>query len=223
MATGRGDELIERLEAGHDDDGEAANALLKEVWAGYPVENLRRLVRSEQEPAAKSGAWLISELGNRAAPLRDELPALLGHRLPYVRFFAVDAVLAGATPGDGPVVARAIQLIDDSNAGVRWKVVNLLAHADADTLRAGLASVDDVRLRPPLSWLINNGSDAANVDEIEARLQAGDPTTRLFAAAAAARIAERAPSVLRAAGTVQDEEVRSFARDELARLERRKR
>src|SRR5262245_45864713 len=112
----RGDELIDRLCAGADDS--LAGDLLTEVFRGYPVENLRQLLTCDSDTAARSGAWILSELGDRAAPLLDDSVRLLAHPLRYVRFFALDAVLVNATAGHGPVVAAAIALIVDPDDAV---------------------------------------------------------------------------------------------------------
>jgi len=122
--------LIDRLRAGGNDS--AANDLLTEVFRGHPVESLRRLLHSDEETAVKAGAWILSELGVRAAPMMADIVALLGHPLRYVRFFALDAVLASATSEDGVAVATAIGLINDPDDAVRWKALTFLAWARAD-------------------------------------------------------------------------------------------
>jgi hypothetical protein len=212
VLASHGDELIDRLCAGENDS--SANDLLTELFRGYPVESLRRLLRSDEEPAVKAGAWILSELGVRAAPMMTDIVALLGHPLRYVRFFAVDAVLAAATAEDGAAVAAAIELTDDPDDAVRWKVLTFLAWASAEQLAAGVE-----HLRPPLrdrtEWLARAGSGAVAGSDVLAALDGPDRLARLFAAAATVRLAGRDRDLLRHAAASSDAEVSSFAQEQL--------
>ena len=204
-----GDLLITRVLAGGDDG--AANDLLRAFHAGYPVDRLRLLLRSEVDEAVRAGAWILSELGIDAAPLIDETAALLTHRLKYVRFFAIDAVLASASAKDGPVIASAVALIDDPEEAVRWKALGLLSRAPADQLRVAAPFVLEPEAGARLSWLLDAD---LRTEDVAARLD-GDRLDRLFAVAAATRQRRgRHQLLLRAAGSA-DPEVSSFARDAL--------
>jgi hypothetical protein len=220
QADERGDEQMARLRAAADDPAAAdaaANELLKALFAGYPVERVRPLLRSGQAHLVRAGIWIASELGADGAPLLDDVVRLLDHPIRYVRFFAVDAVLANAGSGHGAVTARAVRRIDDPDQAVRWKVLQLLANADRDTLAASVDGLDD-SLDELVTWLIGPPDGA----EIAARL--GDPerAVRLFAAAAAARSAPTDPGPLTFAAGSTDEEVSSFAAERLRMVERRR-
>jgi hypothetical protein len=103
------------LLAGEDipgDEGRAANDLLLEVLRGYPAQNLSRLIHSDDDTAVASGAFVVSELRERAAPILDEVDFLLGHPLRNARFDALDALdaldaaLTAASPEHGATLAR---------------------------------------------------------------------------------------------------------------------
>jgi hypothetical protein len=209
VPASRGDELIDRLRAGAGDS--SANDLLSEVFRGYPVENLSRLLRSSQETAVKAGAWIVSELGVGAAPLLDEVVRLLGHPLRYVRFFAVDAVQAAATPADGAAVAAAIALVADRDDAVEWKALTFLAWADRAQLEAGIPHLADPRLGELTSGLLTGGPQAL------AALDDPDHLTRAFAAAAAVRTARQTGdrTALEHAAASGDPAVASFATGQL--------
>jgi hypothetical protein len=217
MQTRTGDELIERIRAHSTDDavvGPAANDLLDELYRGYPVENLRVLLQGD-EPSARTGAWLLSELGERAAPLLDDVAVLLAHRHRNVRFFAVDVVLENAGGDDGPLIARTINLITDPESAVRWKVLGFLADATTEQLMAGAAHLPPGRLADLARWLIGYDTGEPDRAEVAAGLSAPDPLTRLFAVAVAARLAEEDTALLEQAAAAADEEVRTFARERL--------
>jgi hypothetical protein len=208
-AVQRGDALLQEVLSGANDD--AANDLLKEFFSGYPIDRLRLLLRSDADDPARAGAWIASELGDRAHLLLDEFPALLHHPLKYVRFFAVDAVLAAATPRDGEVIAKAVALIQDAEEAVRWKVLRLLSRASKAQLEAALPYVSVGEVGACLHWLLTAG-DA--LPEVTSRLERGQ-LDRLFAVAAAARLTNGREVALRCAASSTDSDISTFARDEL--------
>jgi hypothetical protein len=213
MASARGDELITGLIAGGPDT--LTNELLAEVFHGYPVTELRRLLYSDTEAAVRAGAWIVSELAADAAPLIDDIAVLLGHRLRYVRFYAVDAALTAARPADGPVIARVIGMINDPDDAVRWKVLDFLTRASDEQLAAAVPLLTDATLRMHAGWLLRAATDPAAAADVLARLDHPDRLARVFAVAAAARQAELDRSLLERAVGSADEEVSSFAREHL--------
>lgn len=214
VTTERGDELIERLRSGASDD--SANELLKEIFAGYPTENLQRLIHSDEPIAVKSGAWIISELGHRSAAMMSEVDMLLDHPRREVRFWAVDAVLGAAGTEHGATIAKAVALIADTEDAVRWKVLQLLSRAPVSNLKASEPYLENVQLRQFVNWLAAVGTEPSSIQEVGNRLVSADKLTRMFAVAAAARLAPNVRSLLQDAVASEDLEVSSFAKDELA-------
>lgn len=205
-----GDILLERIVL-HGDD-EAANDLLGAIRAGYSLDRLRLLLRSEKDDAVRAGAWIVSELGADAAPLREELPALLRHGMKYVRFFGVDAVLSIASAEDGALLAAAVALIDDSEEAVRWKVLGLLSRATRGQLEAAVPWLTERDLSTHLVWLLD---EHRGVEDVMVRL-GGSRLDRMFAVAAAVRLSGGRREALQRAATSDDREVASFARETLA-------
>jgi hypothetical protein len=212
LTTERGDELIDRLQRGANED--SANELLREIFAGYPADSLRQLIHSDEPIAVKSAAWIVSELGDRAFSMMSELDFLLDHPLRDARFWAIDAILGSAGNAKGEAIAKAIALIADQDEAVRWKVLQLLTRAPLTRLAAGVIHLNSVQLRSLTEWLMSIAPD--NSTEVTERLTSSNHLERMFAVAAAARLAPaiRDP-LMRAAGS-DDQEVRSFAKDELA-------
>jgi len=224
VVTRHADELIEVLRAGAVDAveaDEAANELLKQVFGGYPVRNLRRLIRSDEDLAVKAGAWIVSELGAGAAQVLDEVGFLLGHRVRNARFFAIDAVLVAASSDHGPLIAKAVMLIADPDQAVRRKALQLLARATPEQLAAAVPHIPDSHAASLAAWLTSHGSDPAYRREITVWLGNSDKHTRLFAAAAAVRVADRDREAIERATESDDPDIRGFAQDEIAGLRRR--
>jgi hypothetical protein len=220
----RGDELIELLRASSVDAVEAdraANELLKQIFDGYPVQNLRRLIHTDEGQAVRAGAWVVSELGAGAAEVLDEVDYLLGHSVRDARFFAIDAVLVAASSDHGAMIAKAMMLITDQDQAVRWKALRLLAKATTGQLAAAVGYMPDSHAASLAAWLISHGGDQTHRPEVLVRLGDSDRETRLFAAAAAARLADRDRALLERAAESDDSDIRLFAQDELAIMRRR--
>jgi hypothetical protein len=188
--------------------------LLEEFFHGYPVEQLRRLFASDNDAAVRNGVWIASELGVSASPLLEDLIALTRHPLKNARFWAIDA-LWGIGSRAGESTAAIVGAIDDQEKVVRWEVMQFLARARAELLSAGIDRVGDPEINRLFTWFIDVDarSDAAAIIQM---LQYANPRARLFAAAAAARIAKRDDAPLRLAAVSTDPEVASFAQQRLA-------
>lgn len=222
MQTQTGDDLIERILTHPADDGivgPAANDLLSELYAGYPVENLDRLLHSDDRVVVGVGAWLLSELVELAAPMMDEVPALLSSPIRSVRYDAIAVVLENADERHGPVIAQVMNLSRDPESGVRWKVLEFLTEASIEQLEAGASCLPPGQVKELAEWLILQDGEEPDLAGIVIRLEAGDPVTRLFAAAAAASLSGKEDTnLLEHAAVVEQEEIRSFAQDRLSEL-----
>jgi hypothetical protein len=121
----------------------------------------------------------------------------------------------GASPGSAPILARAVQLVEDSDVAVRWKSMGFLANASREQLAAGARHLGQSRLGELVRWLLQAVA-SRDTRAIESRLAHEAATARLFAGVAAARLASTNPSVLRKAARASDPEVSSFATERLA-------
>jgi len=217
----RGDRLVERLSAGGDDKLE--NELLNAVFAGYPMDRLRRLLQSPNDSTVESGVWIANELAPNAGPLMDDIARLLSHPDRSVRYYATQTVLTGGTTDHGTATAKAVALITDPDENVRYAVLQLLGYASREQLAASLPSLPGGRTRDLTSWLIKLGTGTDDVATVIARLDGADDLERLFAAAGAARLAPSDITVLEHAAESDDEEVRDFAVRQLPLFRRRHR
>ena len=221
MSSHSGDELIEMLLAGEDfpgEEGRAANDLLLEVLRGYPAQNLGRLIHSDNIEAVKSGAFVVSELGARAAQVLDEVDFLLSHPVRNARYDALDAALVGASPEHGAILAKAIMLVNDPDYAVRKKSIKFLTNSTRDQLAAAIPSLAHHHVAELVAWLAAVGNDAVHLPDILSRLHDTDKTTRMFAAAAAARVAATDRRGIEQVAESSDPEIRSFAENVISML-----
>ena len=209
-----GDDLLKTITSSSDESTirEAAKALIRECYHGYPPEKLRPLLRDTRWIVLKYGMWIASELGARGRPLLEDMVEFLEHEAPYVRFHAIDSILASSTEEDGDAVARALRRLTDSESSVRWKATQFLMRASLLKLRAAvpyLSGDDFAGLR-----LLTEGS--VSDEDLVSALQGDSPTVRRFALAAAYRANHAGRgNALKAAASSEDPEIREIAEREL--------
>jgi hypothetical protein len=214
----RGDELLARVLSGDEWASGLSNDLLNEFFRGYPIENLVKLLRSDDERVVQSGAWIASELARDAQPILGHLIPLFDYPNVNVRYDCVETALTAATPADGEVMGCAIARITDSAPPVRKMAFVLLARADPLLLAAGLPYIKNPEIASLLEWAMEIASDSRDDDEIASRLRDPDRLRRLFAVVAAARVYGRNPHYLQLAASLGEGEAQSFAASELAWL-----
>lgn len=214
----RGDELLARVLSGDEWESGISNDLLNEFFRGYPIDNLVRLLRSDDERVVQSGAWIASELARDAKPILRHLIPLFDSPDTRVRYYCVETVLTAATDEDGEVVGSAISRITDDERPVRRMTFELMARADRSPLLAGVPYVKDSGIAGLLEWALEVESESRDDDEIAARLRESDGLGRLFAVVAAARVYKRNPHYLQLAASLDESDAQSLAASELAWL-----
>ena len=212
------DALLARVASG-EKDGAAANALVREIGADYPVERLLPLLLGTDDDVASAAVWIASELGPRCLPLAPVMATLLAHRSASVRFWAVEVILVMGPATPDELTARTAHAVGDDDPGVRWKAMEFLARIELDRLASsathGVQSPDGELI----GWLVDCARSANGGAIIDA-LNSARRERRLVAAAAAARLARVDTRALRFAAGVAEEEVRSFAAEWLEAHER---
>lgn len=214
-----GDRLIEAVleqERAGDELDDLAYALLDELWGGYPLDHLHRLLESDNDIAVNTAAWILSELGEESAQFMTEVDALLESPHWYARYFALDVVVNYATAdADGATIAKAVRLICDEVQAVRKKSLRFLAHLKTEKLHASLPYLVGTPVGAFTMWLLELRDDATLFERLSDRLDHADWLTRAFAAVAAARLWGENASVLEQAARSTDDVINSFAKLEL--------
>jgi hypothetical protein len=194
-------------------DGRLAVDLLAEFHRGYPLGNLKPLLLNHSAEAVKVGAWIASELGEMGKPLLNETSPLLQHPDSKVRFFVIDCILLWADPSKGHELASVVNLIDDPESRVRWKVMEFLSRATREQLAAALSYVE---MKNPKSKNIRGlrlllGSGAQNPNEAMTALHDGDDLMRKYGAVLARRVVEINKDPLLYAASIDDADIKDFA------------
>jgi hypothetical protein len=215
----RAAQLVTILQESHDrhERDVASNALLDEVFRGYPFDKLVPFLHGDDPGMVESIAWILSELGEGGpayagtAAYMPEVDRLLGNSAVVVRLHAILAVMSAAGKSDGVTIAKAIRQATDGSSAIRSMVRLLLAYGTDEQLRAGLANLQAGAVCEELEWLLNRGSDPALSSDVVRRLDNGDELGRMFALAAAARVGRYDSRPLEHASRSSDEDVSKFA------------
>jgi hypothetical protein len=217
-AQARGDELLARVLTGDEWESGIANDLLKEFFRGYPVDNLVKLLRSDNQKVVESGAWIASELAREARSVLTDLLPLFEYPDPRVRCHVIETTLTAATATEGEVIARAVTRMSDADQRVRRRAFELTARADQSPLVAGVPYMKEPEIAGLLEWALEVESESRDDDEIAVRLRESDGLRLLFAVVAAARVYGRNPHYLELAASLSESEAQSLAASELAWL-----
>jgi hypothetical protein len=208
--TADGQHALGSLLGKRGDGSVLANELVLAFHRGFPIDNLRPLLESEDPELVRHAAWIQSELGARGRPLARFLPRLLQNEQKYVRFFALDSVITCATATDGALVAAAVKLVGDPEDAVRWKAIKLLKVLPEGLLRSALLNEQDDSFRQGLESLLSGDIHR----DVPALLESQSPILRRFGVAAALRSDDC--DLLKVASESEDREVGEIAREELS-------
>jgi len=106
-----------------------------------------------------------------------------------------------------------VQLLDDPEAGIRWKVLDLLSRLSRQQIEAAHLCSQRSELNPVhqdgLRWLLSSDSEIPS--NIKMALQSTDNLFRKYGVVAAARLRERDREPLHFASTIDDSDVQNFA------------
>lgn len=200
--------------------GVLANDLLGEFHRGCPLEYLRPMLRSGNDEVVTLGVWIASELGEKGKPLLGDVFVLLKHPAKKVRFSAIDCILVWASPSESSALVSVVGLLEDPEAGVRWKAMDFVSRASREQLESALAYL--VAINPKsshvlgLRWLL--GPQSHIPAEVMRITDGEDPVLRKYGAIAAARISQESTQALFHASGVPDPDVRDFAQASISLL-----
>jgi HEAT repeat protein len=207
------DELSQRI-LKCEDWGVVANDILGEFHRGRPVDQLRPLLRSCEPQVVLAASFITDELGTQAAPLLDEVTALLNHQDRHVRGNAIGSILTCASEQNGSSIASVIGLLPDEDWPVRWKAMEFLMRASERQISAASVYMkmnhDTSSYADGLCWLLSKegGSPQSIADKLSDRSQ----LVRKFAVVAAARLSSNNEQPLREALSSLDDDVQRFAK-----------
>ncbi|MBA1140729.1 hypothetical protein [Mesorhizobium neociceri] len=208
------------LAPGFEGDSELTFALQSEFHKGFPLENLRPLLTSDNLHTQAAAAYLVAEISPRISYRMNcvvaEIADLLDSKIVRIRFDAIEALLGCTTPDDGAILGRVMLGLDDEQAGVRWKVVQFICLAERWQLQLAVENAAARRQDSAFGMLVNayGRYSMPRSKDLPRLLAHPDAVLRRFAAAMAIRprevIVERFVAM---AEQSDDAEIRKIAAD----------
>ena len=92
-------------------------------------------MKNDDEQLVAIAVWITSELGMNCRPLLPDVVPLLAHPMQEIRYWALDS-LFWTLPPNGCDLARAFNLLSDSEGGIRRKVLDLLFRLSTEQIEA---------------------------------------------------------------------------------------
>lgn len=179
------------LAPGFEGDSELTFALQSAFDKGFPLENLRPLLKSGNLYTQGAAAFLVAEISPSFSMncVVGEIADLLDSEIVRIRFDAIEALLGCTTPADGAILGRVMLRLDDEVFGVRWKVAQFIRLAERWQLR--LAVENAAELCPdsafPILAKAHGQYLTATTTTVRWLLDHPNPLVRRFGAAVAAR------------------------------------
>lgn len=178
------------------DDETTASSLLNEFYNGYPVENVFRLLDSNNVHAVEVGAWISFEISTSLGGYASRLAQYLDHPSYKVRFDLVHAILNAAGEDDTDALSQVVLLLFDPDHRVRKAVTRFLIMIPTQFLSIVHNSIQNKVLKALLIWLVEIENAAFNSRMIEDKMNTDDELEILFAIVALERANENRRSLL---------------------------
>ena len=187
--------------------------LLNELFLGYPVEALREVVTSEDSRVRRVAVRVLSELGDRAEPLLNEVIAALQHLDDYIRYYALDAIMLSTEHRNQEKFWHVISMLDDGDRGVRQKALRFLATASDQQIASAITRLEESANWSPWCPGLRLLLRPLSVDDVAvmAMIRMGTRFEKQLGVAISARAYSRYPQLLRFAAQELDEELKSVA------------
>ncbi|BCG71032.1 hypothetical protein MesoLj113a_21900 [Mesorhizobium sp. 113-1-2] len=205
---------------GFEGDSELTLALQSAFHKGFPLENLRPLLTSDNLHTQAAAAYLVAEANSKMSYRMNcvvaEIADLLDSESSGIRFDAIEALLGCTTPADGAILGRVMLRLDDEHAGVRWRVVQFICLAERWQLRLAVENAAALRPDSVFKTLVSAYGHyvTPGAKDLPRLLAHPDAVLRRFAAAVAIRprevIIERFVAMVEQS---DDAEVREIAAD----------
>lgn len=190
-----------------------AYALLQHYLAGRSLVHLSPLLKSGHPLVKRAVIFVLSELGNRAEPLVEEVLPLARDADRLVRYQALEVIAVCARGGKAGLIREIGRSLDDADPSLE---MGLLARLDVDQIEAAYESLRAHGGLPSShvdGFALLLAPDAIDDGRVEAMLTSTTPALRRYAAVAVARSRHRPSSLMAALTNSEDEAVRRFSAD----------
>jgi HEAT repeat protein len=213
-----GQELIEELLSNPKKFAKEGQAfqLLDEYFKGFDLQTLRPLLKSSDIYVISAALFVVSELGNKAWSLVDDIVPLLNIDNPYVQADALESVMTCSSGEKASLFGYVVRALENNNEGIRNLAMFLLSNANAEQLRVGSqifkASDPNKSVHEEgLSVLLEG--ELATSEKILKMINDNDALVRKYGVIASKRLLKKFPTLIEDASSSSDSDVAKFAQE----------
>lgn len=192
--------------------------LLQEYFNGLSKETLRDLLCYEDKYIRQVTLWIISELGEPAEDLLEEVASQMNNDDPFICYYSSEIVACYGTDKYMDDFMRVFRFFEHSNAKIRTlSMFNISKLTDSRMKEAYAYSVNnkilsDSHEKGLLSLMHINTLTAS---DITAMLNSDDSVIRKYGVIAASKVYEKYPEIIKESVNSEDLDVQDFSKTEL--------
>lgn len=178
---------------------------------GAPVE-LRPLLQSDDPRLSDAGMWIASELGEKAAPLIDEIMPLLRDSRMSIRFDAINCLLCCHRHLADRHALLVAERLGDTELAVRVKAMQFFASVGASLVESVFQPLGGANaVGHKVNWLaFTAGQGPQFMARFRQEIEDATPTERIWATICAARQIHAEPGLLDIANEFQNADTKLF-------------
>lgn len=135
-------EMVDRIIAG--DDSDFTDLLQQELQNGAPVQEIGRLIRSENENAKGLGAYIAYEMID-PRPIYKDVATLLDHPIAQLRADAINTLVDCLTEYEAEILGKILLLLDDPNPFIHRQVICFIQLISRRTLNVAVNAAADAK------------------------------------------------------------------------------
>lgn len=195
-------------------DVAATSKLLQLLYEGEDISVLRSLFRSSDPDVVEVGTWIASETGWLAAPIINDIAALLPFADRGVTFNVLDCLTSCSNAARLEDIVLGLDQLKSVDSAIIWKAQRFLWSLPVELIQAALAFVREHREfegHLPGLELIEQTHLRAVPEEIEKALSSSFALLRAYAVVCAVAISGRHDELMLLSLSSTDEVVREFA------------
>lgn len=187
--------------------------LLQAYFSGHDIETLKGLLGHEDQRVQREAMFVVSELGERAIPLIDDVIPLLTSGDRKLKYEALEVL---AVCGEGERASEFVHVVsalDSDDDVIRALAMRLMSRADNSQLiaaRRNLRGDSIVQLTHARGLSVMIESLPEKADIVASMIRDQHPLVRRYGAVAAARLRATQPHLFAEVGRSDDIEIRKF-------------
>jgi hypothetical protein len=203
-----------------------AYQLLQEYFHGLPLDTLQPLLRHSNGNVRGAAVFVVSELGDKAKSLIQEIALLINDPDKKIRWDALESVMVCSTGTNIEKFLLVIKELENNDDSLCRLAMRLVSNADPLQLEAGFRLSDTLNFsgelhKQGLSVLLKGNSITES--EITLMLKNSERLIRIYGAIAAKRSFGHQPKFLELAASSLDSGVSRFSAEALEIFRKRNR